>query len=64
MLTLMMYLVIVCPKCGKLLLAYSNQKTRTCPYCRKRIVVSEAVKVAKAESARDASIIIQKLKAK
>lgn len=57
-----MYLVIVCPKCGKLLLANSEQKTRTCPYCQKRIAIAKAIKVAKTETAREASVIIQRLK--
>jgi len=59
-----MYLIIVCPKCGKLLIARSDQKTRLCPYCQKRIMVYKAVKVAKAKTAREASIVIQKLKSK
>jgi len=60
----MMYLIITCPKCGKLLLADSSQKTRTCPYCQKKIIVAKAVKLAKARTAREASSIIQKLKVK
>jgi len=59
-----MYLVILCPECGKLLLAKSEQKTRTCPYCQKRIVIYKAIKVAKAKTAREASIIIQEIKKK
>ncbi|RLI22002.1 hypothetical protein DRO54_02235 [Candidatus Bathyarchaeota archaeon] len=60
----MMYLIIVCQNCGRLLIANSNQKTRTCPYCQKRITVFKAIKVAKARTAREASIIVQKLKRK
>gem|GEM_PF-2023365 len=36
------YLVIVCPKCQRLLLARQGTKTRQCPYCGGRIGLSKA----------------------
>jgi DNA-directed RNA polymerase subunit RPC12/RpoP len=54
--------VIVCSRCGNLLLAKSEQKTRTCPHCGYTVVVEKAKKLATANSANEASIILRKLK--
>jgi uncharacterized protein YbaR (Trm112 family) len=54
--------IIVCPRCSGLLLAASNQKTRTCPYCNTRIEVRKAKKIASAQTAFEASQMLRKLK--
>lgn len=55
-------LVIVCSRCGGLLLAEAEQKTRTCPYCGFKVIVNKAKKVASASNAQEASTILRKLK--
>jgi DNA-directed RNA polymerase subunit RPC12/RpoP len=55
-------LVVVCYKCGGLLLAKTEQKTRTCPYCGSAVVLQKARKVASANSASEASAILRKMK--
>jgi DNA-directed RNA polymerase subunit RPC12/RpoP len=54
--------VVACSRCGGLLLAKADQKTRTCPYCGSKIVLDGAKKVASAEDAFEASKILRKLK--
>ena len=54
--------IVVCPKCGGLLLAQAEQKTRTCPYCGSNVALQKAKKVASAKSANEASMILRKLK--
>jgi DNA-directed RNA polymerase subunit RPC12/RpoP len=55
-------LVVVCSRCGGLLLAKANQKTRTCPYCGFQVALDKAKRVASAENANEASMILRKLK--
>jgi len=55
-------LVIVCSRCGNLLLAKSEQKTRACPHCGFTIVVEKAKKLASANTANEASLILRKMK--
>jgi DNA-directed RNA polymerase subunit RPC12/RpoP len=55
-------LVVVCSRCGGLLLAKDEQKTRTCPHCGSKVDLHKAKKVASAETAQEASIILRKLK--
>jgi uncharacterized Zn finger protein (UPF0148 family) len=55
-------LIVVCSRCGGLLLAKADQKTRTCPHCDAQVVVGKAKKMASAESASEASMILRKLK--
>ncbi len=55
-------LVIVCGKCGGLLLAKTDQKTRTCPYCGSHIITTKAKRLASAKSVLEASEILKKLK--
>jgi uncharacterized Zn finger protein (UPF0148 family) len=55
-------LVIVCPRCGGLLLAKNGTKTRTCPYCGHTVIVQKARKLASAKTASEASAILRKLK--
>ncbi len=54
--------VVVCSRCGGLLLAKAEQKTRTCPYCGSNVALQKAKKVASAKSANEASMILRKLK--
>jgi DNA-directed RNA polymerase subunit RPC12/RpoP len=56
--------IIICTSCSGLLLATSNQKTRTCPYCNTRIDVRKAQKIASAKTALEASQMLRKLKSK
>jgi DNA-directed RNA polymerase subunit RPC12/RpoP len=60
--SLMSFLIVVCRKCGGLLLARAEQKTRTCPYCGFKILVEKAKKVASAKNAYEASEILRRLK--
>ena len=55
-------LVVVCPRCGGLLLAKVEQKTRTCPYCGSTVVLEKARKVASAKTTLEASTLLQRLK--
>jgi len=55
-------LIVVCSRCGGLLLAKADQKTRTCPYCNSQVTVEKAKKVASAPNAYAASEILKKLK--
>lgn len=57
-----MYMVIVCYKCGRFLLAKTSQKTRQCPHCGTRLVLNKVKKVAHAKSAKEASNLIRTLK--
>ncbi|UCE15270.1 MAG: DUF1922 domain-containing protein [Candidatus Bathyarchaeota archaeon] len=59
-----MHMVIVCSKCGQLLLAKNTQKTRRCPHCEARLVLEKVKKVAHAKSASEASSLIRALKRK
>ena len=54
--------VVACSRCGGLLLAKADQKTRTCPYCGSKVALDRAKKVASAEDAFEASKILRKLK--
>ncbi|UCD27004.1 MAG: DUF1922 domain-containing protein [Candidatus Bathyarchaeota archaeon] len=56
--------MIVCYRCGQLLLAKDSQKTRRCPYCDARLVLEKAKKRARVETAKKASSFIQALKSK
>ena len=55
-------LVIVCFRCGGLLLAQAEQKTRSCPYCGGTVYVQKAKRLASANSAAEASQILRRLK--
>ena len=54
--------VVVCPRCGGLLLAKVEQKTRTCPYCGSTVVLERVKKVASAKTTFEASTLLQRLK--
>jgi uncharacterized Zn finger protein (UPF0148 family) len=55
-------LIIVCPRCGGLLLAKTGTKTRSCPYCGHTVAVQKARKLASANTASEASTILRKMK--
>jgi uncharacterized Zn finger protein (UPF0148 family) len=55
-------LIIVCPRCGGLLLAKNGTRTRTCPYCGHTVNVQKARKLASANTANEASAILRKMK--
>lgn len=44
------------------MLAKTETKTRTCPYCGHTVVVLKARKLASAKSASEASAILRKMK--
>jgi predicted RNA-binding Zn-ribbon protein involved in translation (DUF1610 family) len=56
------YLVVECSSCKRFLLAASDKKTRTCPYCGKRVVIEQARVVAHSENAEEARLVLQELK--
>jgi DNA-directed RNA polymerase subunit RPC12/RpoP len=57
-------LIVVCSRCGGLLMAANDQKTRTCPYCGSRIDLKRAKKIASAKNAFEASEILRDLKSR
>jgi len=57
-------LIITCTQCGGLFLAAEGQKTRTCPYCGKRVDVGKAKILASAKNAFEASEILRTMKSK
>jgi len=57
-----MYAVITCYRCGQLLLAQTVQKTKRCPRCGFRFSVEKSKKLGYAKSAREASMLIRRLK--
>lgn len=59
-----MYVVIACYKCGQLLLAKTDQRTRHCPYCEARLILDKTKRVASAKTAQEASVLIRALKRK
>ena len=58
----MSFLVVVCGKCGGLLLAKVGQKTRTCPYCGFRVELCTAKRLGSARTAYEASELLRSLK--
>ena len=57
-------LIIVCSRCGGLLLANTSQKTKACIYCGSRFIVNKAKRLATAQDALEASKILQQIKRK
>jgi len=58
----MSFLIVVCNRCGGFLLAKTEQKTRTCPYCGSKVELNKSKKVAVAKTAREASAILREIK--
>ncbi|MCJ7560492.1 DUF1922 domain-containing protein [Candidatus Bathyarchaeota archaeon] len=57
-------LIIECNRCGGLLMAANDQKTKTCPYCGARVDIGRAKKVASAKNAFEASEMLRDLKSR
>lgn len=55
-------LVIACSRCGGLLLAKADQKTRECPHCGYTIYLQRVKKLASANTANEASMILRRMK--
>ena len=55
-------LIVVCSRCGGLLLAKADQKTRMCPHCGFTIFLQKAQKLASAATANEASVMLRKMK--
>jgi DNA-directed RNA polymerase subunit M/transcription elongation factor TFIIS len=55
-------LIVACSRCGGLLLAKADQKTRGCPHCGYTIQLQKAKKMGSANTANEASIMLRKLK--
>jgi DNA-directed RNA polymerase subunit RPC12/RpoP len=60
--TVALTFVVVCHRCGGLLLAKAEHKTRTCPYCDSTIILEKAKKVGSAKTSLEASTLLQRLK--
>ncbi len=58
-----MYLIINCPSCGKIIMANTANKTKSCPHCGVKIPVHEAKVLARSRTTQEAVEIIQHLKA-
>jgi len=56
------YLVLECSGCRRFLLATSDKKTRTCPYCGKRVSLENARVFIRSEKAADARMVLQEMK--
>jgi len=58
------FVIIVCSRCGGLLIAKTERKTRICPYCGFKIALHKSKPIAVADNAREASKILRILKRK
>jgi len=56
------YVVMACTNCSRLLLSTSDKKTRTCPYCGKRVRADDAKIIVRSESAKEARRVLQEAK--
>jgi len=59
---LLLFIIIVCSGCGRLLVANGYMKSRRCPYCRKKNLLTKVRHVASAKTAKEASELVQQLK--
>jgi DNA-directed RNA polymerase subunit M/transcription elongation factor TFIIS len=57
-----MYLIINCPTCGKIIMASTANRTKTCTHCGARIPIYTAKILGKSETTQGALEIIQHLK--
>ena len=55
-------LIVKCTKCGGLMLAAVDQKTKACPYCGTNVNLLKAQRLAAAPSALEASEMLRKIK--
>jgi len=58
----LVFVIVVCEGCGRLLVANGNLKSRRCPYCGFRVWLTKAKLVASVETAREACELVQRLK--
>ena len=56
------YIVVACTSCGHLLLAASDKRTRSCPYCGRRVRIEDARVIVRSESAKEARLVLQEAK--
>lgn len=57
------YLVVACTNCGRLLLAASDKRTRSCAHCGRRVRIEDARVIARSETAREARLVLSEAKA-
>ncbi|MGB9741427.1 MAG: DUF1922 domain-containing protein [Candidatus Bathyarchaeia archaeon] len=58
------YVIVACGECGSYLLAKTDQKSRTCPYCGSRVLLERDKKIAYAKRADEASAMLRRFKEK
>ncbi len=56
--------IMKCPNCTGLFLSGVQQKTKLCPYCCKSINLQNAIRIAQAVNALEASEMLKQLKVK
>lgn len=57
-----MYIIINCPTCGKIIMANTVNRTKTCLHCGAKIPLYGAKVLARSDSTQKALAIIQHLK--
>ena len=61
---LLLFIIVVCSGCGRLLVANGYTKSRRCPYCGKKNWLTKVKHVTSAKTAKEASELVQQLKKK
>ena len=56
------YLVVACTNCSRLLLAVSDKKTRSCPYCGRRVNLKDARVITSSGNPKEARQVLQEAK--
>jgi DNA-directed RNA polymerase subunit M/transcription elongation factor TFIIS len=59
-----MYIVVRCPRCGKLMLANTANQTRSCPNCNNRAELKSLRVYGRAETPAEATQLMKTLKMK
>jgi len=59
-----MYIVVRCPRCGELLLANTDNRTRSCQKCNHRTDIRRLEVLGRTENPRDAVELMKQLKEK
>ena len=57
-----MYLIITCPTCGKIIMASTASRTKSCTHCGAKIQIHNAKILGKSKTTQGALEIIQRLK--
>ncbi|MCD6510401.1 MAG: DUF1922 domain-containing protein [Thermoprotei archaeon] len=60
----MRYLIVKCPYCKNYLTMPEGVRTRTCPYCGKKLKASGLIIMARAKDGREAALLVRMLKAR